>query len=64
MSDLHISWDQYHEKTEQLAKQVHKDGWKFKNYGAGAQILVDLGLSNIMLLTNNPKKPMFSLVWL
>ena len=29
MSDLHISWDQYHEKTEQLAKQVYKDGWKF-----------------------------------
>ena len=29
MSDLHISWDQYHKKTEQLAVQVHKDGWEF-----------------------------------
>ena len=29
MSDLHISWDQYHKKTEQLAIQVHKDNWEF-----------------------------------
>ena len=29
MSDLHISWDEYHRKTEQLAIQVHKDGWGF-----------------------------------
>ena len=29
MSDLHISWDQYHKKTEQLAVQVHKDNWEF-----------------------------------
>ena len=29
MSDLHISWDQYHKKTEQLAVQVHNDGWNF-----------------------------------
>jgi len=45
---------------DQLAtinNNTSKDGWKFKNYGAGAQILVDLGLSDILLLTNNPKKP-------
>ena len=29
MADLHISWDEYNKKTEQLAVQVHKDGWDF-----------------------------------
>ena len=45
---------------DQISSQFNKltkDNWKFKNYGAGAQILVDLGLSEIILLTNNPKKP-------
>ena len=36
---------------------IFRSPWKFKNYGAGAQILSDLGLSDIILLTNNPKKP-------
>ena len=29
MSDLHISWDEYRSKTEDLAKKIHKDGWQF-----------------------------------
>ena len=29
MSELHISWDEYHKKTEQLAVKVHDDGGEF-----------------------------------
>ncbi len=29
MTDLHISWDEYHKKTEQLAVKVHKDNYEF-----------------------------------
>ena len=29
MSDLHVSWDDYHKKTEELAIKIDKDGWKF-----------------------------------
>ncbi len=29
MSDLHITWDEYHKKTEDLAIQINKDGWDF-----------------------------------
>ena len=29
MADLHISWEDFHKKTEQLASMVHKDGWDF-----------------------------------
>ena len=27
--ELHISFEEYRKKTEQLASQIHKDGWKF-----------------------------------
>ena len=29
MADLHISWEEYNKKTEQLASMVYKDGWEF-----------------------------------
>jgi hypothetical protein len=29
MADLHITWEEYNRKTEQLAAMVHKDGWEF-----------------------------------
>ena len=29
MAELHISWEEYHKKTEELAVKVHKDGWGF-----------------------------------
>ena len=29
MSDLFVSWEEYHKKTEQLAIKVHEDGWEF-----------------------------------
>ena len=29
MADLHISWDDYHKKTEQLAVKVYNDNWEF-----------------------------------
>jgi len=27
--DLHISWDEYHHKIEQLALKIYQSGWKF-----------------------------------
>lgn len=29
MSDLHVSWDDYHQKIEQLAVQIHQSNWQF-----------------------------------
>ena len=29
MSDLHITWDEYHRKTEELAVKVYEDDWQF-----------------------------------
>ena len=29
MSDLYVTWDQYHSLIEKLARQVHQSGWQF-----------------------------------
>ncbi len=29
MTDLHVSWDEYHRLVEQLAVQIHDSGWNF-----------------------------------
>tara|TARA_B100001123_G_C15018749_1_gene910642 strand:- start:98 stop:601 length:504 start_codon:yes stop_codon:yes gene_type:complete len=29
MTDLYVSWEEYHKKTEELAVKVHNDGWQF-----------------------------------
>ena len=29
MADLHVSWEEYHKKTEELAIKIYNDGWKF-----------------------------------
>ena len=48
---------------ESLSKQLKNDqktqksDKELRNYGVGAQILQDLGIKNMILLTNNPKTP-------
>lgn len=29
MSDLHVSWTEYHQKNEQLAAKIYQSGWEF-----------------------------------
>lgn len=29
MTDLYVTWDQYHKLTEKLARQIHESGWQF-----------------------------------
>ena len=29
MPDLHVTWEEYHSKTEELAVKVYEDGWEF-----------------------------------
>ncbi len=29
MSDLHVSWTEYHQKIEQLAARIYQSGWEF-----------------------------------
>jgi 3,4-dihydroxy 2-butanone 4-phosphate synthase/GTP cyclohydrolase II len=41
-----------HEDTARVAGREHK----LRDFGLGAQVLADLGIRNLKLLTNNPKK--------
>jgi 3,4-dihydroxy 2-butanone 4-phosphate synthase/GTP cyclohydrolase II len=38
------------------AKADGGDGGQLRDYGVGAQILLDLGVKNLILLTNSPKR--------
>ena len=38
------------------AKADGEDGGQLRDYGVGAQILLDLGVKNLILLTNSPKR--------
>ncbi|MGI0494474.1 phosphoribosyltransferase [Alkalinema pantanalense CENA528] len=29
MADLYVTWDEYHQKIEQLAAQIYQSGWEF-----------------------------------
>lgn len=48
---------EYLSKRFQNTEKSSKNDKELRNYGVGAQILQDLGIKNMILLTNNPKTP-------
>ena len=56
MKDIHISWDDYHKKIEQLAKKVHDDNLKFNQI-----ICIAKGTLNNRLKTSPTLKPPFAI---
>jgi 3,4-dihydroxy 2-butanone 4-phosphate synthase/GTP cyclohydrolase II len=57
MGDTLISkMNEYHLRDQGLEMKTPEAKAGLRDYGIGAQILVDLGLKKIRLMTNNPKK--------
>ncbi|MBT5108859.1 MAG: 3,4-dihydroxy-2-butanone-4-phosphate synthase, partial [Rhodospirillaceae bacterium] len=53
--DMMLS-DRVHERNGEVGKASDKHNAELRDYGVGAQILLELGVKNMILLSNAPKK--------